>query len=198
MDNFSKMTDDVLVAKYVGGCNEAFDELLLRYKDRLYNYISYQLSQQADLVDDIFQETFVKAIMTLKSCRYTEGGYFLSWLTRIAHNLIIDNYRQDAHMHVVSHDDDNIDLLNNADLVDSYHEAELINEQTLRDVKRLMNNLPDNQREVVYMRYYENKSFKEIADETGVSINTSLGRMRYAIMNMRRMAEEYDISLEML
>ena len=199
MNKLSHASDEVLVNLYTDGCNEAFDALLDRYKTRLYDYICYQLGFRQDAyADDIFQETFVKAIMTLKNKRYTHDGHFLPWLTRIAHNLIADLYRRELPMTSAANDGDNADILNNAQLVETYYEAELINEQTLKDVKRLMMQLPEPQREVVQMRFYEELSFKEIADKTGVSINTSLGRMRYAIMNIRRMAETYGISLEML
>lgn len=198
MDNLCQLHDDELVERYITGCNEAFDELLYRYKDRLFDYISYQLGPQQDLADDVFQETFVKVIVTLKQERYVGAGYFFSWLTRIAHNVIMDLFRQDAQLSVVTSDNAEVDLLNNAHIVDSYCEAQIINEQTLCDVKKLMEHLPETQREVVFMRYYENKSFKEIADLTGVSINTSLGRMRYALLNMRKMADDHGISLELI
>ena len=136
--------------------------------------------------------------MTLKNKRYTHDGHFLPWLTRIAHNLIADLYRRELPMTSAANDGDNADILNNAQLVETYYEAELINEQTLKDVKRLMMQLPEPQREVVQMRFYEELSFKEIANRTGVSINTSLGRMHYALINMRRMAENYGISLELI
>ena len=197
MDSYMQMTDQELVKRYVSGCNEAFDCILERYQDRLYQYIFFSV-RNSDLADDIFQETFIKAIVNLRQGSYTESGRFYSWLTRIAHNLIIDQYRQESNISMVSHDDYVGDNLSDENLSESYAEAELVNEQTLRDVKRLMEHLPENQREVVFMRYYQDLSFKEIADITGVSINTSLGRMRYAVMNMRKMAKEYGISLEMM
>lgn len=197
MDKYQQMTDQELVKSYVSGCNEAFDCILERYQDRLYQYIFFSV-RNSDLADDIFQETFIKAIVNLRQGSYTESGRFYSWLTRIAHNLIIDQYRQESNISMVSHDDYVGDNLSDENLSESYAEAELVNEQTLRDVKRLMEHLPENQREVVFMRYYQDLSFKEIADITGVSINTSLGRMRYAVMNMRKMAKEYGISLEMM
>ena len=199
MNKLSHASDEVLVNLYTDGCNEAFDALLDRYKTRLYDYICDQLGFRQDAyADDIFQETFVKAIMTLKNKRYTHDGHFLPWLTRIAHNLIADLYRRELPMTSAANDGDNADILNNAQLVETYYEAELINEQTLKDVKRLMMQLPEPQREVVQMRFYEELSFKEIANRTGVSINTSLGRMHYALINMRRMAENYGISLELI
>jgi len=188
------MTDEELVILYSKGENQAFDTLLNRYQNRLYSYI-YFIVKSTELAEDIFQETFVKAIMTIKQGRYTENGKFPAWLTRIAHNLIIDNYRQERNENVISNDDSEIDLLNNMKLSEGNIEMEIINEQIHDDVRHLVKQLPDNQREVVYMRFYQDLSFKEIADITGVSINTALGRMRYAILNLRRMAEEKEMIL---
>lgn len=148
-----------------------------------------------ELAEDIFQETFVKVIMTIKQGRYTENGKFKAWITRIAHNLIIDGIRQERNENTISNDEVEVDLLNNMKLCDGTVEDNLVRRQVLSDVKKLVRHLPDNQREVLEMRYYRNLSFKEIADITGVSINTALGRMRYAILNMRRMAEESRMEL---
>ena len=148
-----------------------------------------------DVADDIFQDTFIKIIMTLKQGRYTETGKFGSWLTRIAHNLIIDYYRQSKSENNVSTDEYSADLLNRRDLCDDNIEDHLVIDQIHADVRNLIEALPDSQREVLKMRYYNDMSFKEIADATGVSINTALGRMRYAILNMRRIAEEKSIEL---
>ena len=194
MDKLCLHTDDQLVALYVSGKNEAFDVLLERYKDKLYSYI-YYIIKNADLADDLFQETFVKAIMTIKQGRYVETGKFYGWLTRIAHNLLIDQFRNERNENTVSNDETEGDLFNSCALYDDCTENMLAYEQSLNDVKKLMEHLPDNQREVVFMRYYQDLSFKEISDITGVSINTALGRMRYAILNMRRMAQENNIAL---
>nr|WP_321372995.1 sigma-70 family RNA polymerase sigma factor [uncultured Bacteroides sp.] len=194
MKNLKKMTDEELVILYSKGENQAFDTLLNRYQNRLYSYI-YFIVKSTELAEDIFQETFVKAIMTIKQGRYIENGKFPAWLTRIAHNLIIDNYRQERNENVISNDDSEIDLLNNMKLSEGNIEMEIINDQIHNDVRHLVKLLPDNQREVVYMRFYQDLSFKEIADITGVSINTALGRMRYAILNLRRMAEEKEMIL---
>ena len=189
------LTDDMLVARYSEGDNKAFDELLARYQSKLFNYVFFIVRSQ-ELAEDIFQETFVKAITTIQQGRYTPSGKFGSWLTRIAHNMIVDSYRQERNENTISNDEVEVDLFNDADLCDDNIETQMVNEQTLTDVRRLMDALPSNQREVVYMRYYQDLSFKEIAEITGVSINTALGRMRYAIMGMRRMAEEKHIVLE--
>ena len=194
MENLKSMTDEQLVRLYASQNNEAFDVLLDRYKDRLYSYILYSI-QNTDLADDIFQETFIKAIVQIRNSRYTETGKFYPWLTRIAHNLIIDQYRQERNEKNISNDESEVDLYNNINLSDADIESNMICEQTLEDVKRLVDFLPDNQKAVVEMRYYQDLSFKEISDLTGVSINTALGRMRYAIINMRRMAAENNLYL---
>ena len=183
MKKQTNATDETLVALYAQGNNEAFDILLNRYKDRLYAYIYYTVRNE-ELAEDIFQETFTKAIVTIQQGRYNENGKFPAWLTRIAHNLIIDCFRQEER-----------NLLNNIRLSEGTVESEIVNHQILSDVRRLIKHLPDEQREVVHMRFYQDLSFKEIAEMTGVSINTSLGRMRYAILNLRRMAEKYGIAL---
>jgi len=191
------MTDEQLVSQYSEGNNSAFDILLNRYKNKLYSYIYFNVRDN-DKADDLFQETFVKAIMTIQQGRYVESGRFGAWLTRIAHNLIIDSFRLDQSDNEISNDSTEYDLFASADVVDDSIETRMLNEQTLKEVKILMNMLPDNQREVVYMRYYQDISFKEIAEMTGVSINTALGRMRYALLNLRRMADERSISLSLL
>lgn len=195
MENLNQLADDMLVALYSKGVNKAFDELLSRYQSKLFNYIYFVVRNQ-ELAEDIFQETFVKAIVTIQQGRYTADGKFGAWLTRIAHNLVIDSFRQERNENTVSNDESEVDLLNNVDLCDDNIEMQMVNDQTLADVRRLVDALPDNQREVVYMRFYQDLSFKEIAEITGVSINTALGRMRYAILNMRRIAQEKDIVLQ--
>ena len=194
MENLKRLADDQLVTLYLQGNNSAFDVLLKRHQDRLFNYI-YFLVRSREVAEDIFQETFVKAIMTLQQGRYTNDGKFSAWITRIAHNLVIDQFRTERNENLVSNDESEIDLLNNAKLVEGNVENRMVNEQVLKDVRALVDELPDCQREVVFMRYYQDMSFKDIADITGVSINTALGRMRYAIMNMRRIAQEKNVSL---
>lgn len=196
MIDFKKMTDEQLVIAYAEGNNFAFDVLLNRHKSNVYSYI-YFIVRNRELAEDIFQETFVKAIITIKQGRYTENGKFRAWINRIAHNLIIDSYRQEKNEQMISNDECEIDLFNNHKLSDGTIEDEMIKKQILSDVKRLIEYLPDNQKEVLILRYYQNLSFKEIAEITDVSINTALGRMRYAILNMRRMAEEKNIILTM-
>lgn len=194
MQNLSKLADDQLVAAYANGNNEAFDTLLNRHKDRVYSYILH-IVKNRDQAEDIFQETFVKAITTIKQGRYTDSGKFSAWISRIAHNLIIDFYRQEKAENTVSTDGDDTDMLNRRDLADENVEDRLVTEQIHDDIRRIIEALPDNQREVLIMRYYRDMSFKEIAEATNVSINTALGRMRYAILNMRRIAQENNIVL---
>ncbi|HCO67131.1 MAG TPA: RNA polymerase subunit sigma-24 [Dysgonomonas sp.] len=194
MESLKVMTDEELVVSYSLGNNLAFDELLHRYQREVYNYIYFVIRNRI-LTEDIFQETFVKAIMTIKQGRYTENGKFRGWIMRIAHNLMIDHFRREKNENTVSNDEMEMDLLNNASLCDATIEQQLIYDQILRDVKRLVKYLPDSQREVIEMRYYQGMSFKEISEKEGISINTALGRMRYAILNIRKMVEENSIEL---
>lgn len=194
MENLKLMTDDQLVMSYAKGNNSAFDILLKRHKQGVYSYI-YFIVRNHELAEDIFQETFMKAIITLKQGRYTENGKFRAWINRIAHNLIIDYFRQEKNEQTVSNDEYEVDLFNNRKFSDGTIEDDLVRSQILSDVRRLVEYLPEAQKEVLILRYYKDLSFKEIADITGVSINTALGRMRYAILNMRKMAEEKQIIL---
>lgn len=194
MQKHNRLTDEQLVADFANGNNDAFDTLLRRQEARVFNYI-YNIVKSKDVADDIFQETFVKAITTIKLGHYTDSGKFSAWITRIAHNLIIDYYRQTKRENTISADQDESDVLNRRDLSDDNIEDLMVTTQIYTDVKRIMESLPDSQREVLDMRFYRNMSFKEIAEATGVSINTALGRMRYAILNMRRIAADKNIVL---
>jgi RNA polymerase sigma-70 factor (ECF subfamily) len=196
MKSLKMMSDEELVVLYADGENAAFDVLLSRYKSGIYSYI-YYIVRNKDLAEDIFQETFVKVITTVRQGRYTENGKFKAWITRIAHNLVIDYFRQERNENTVSNDDTEVDLFNNMKLCDGTIEDHLVRSQVLSDVKKLIHHLPKSQREVLEMRYYQDMSFKEIADITGVSINTALGRMRYAILNMRRMVAENRMELSL-
>lgn len=184
----------MLVREYAEGNNDAFDTLLRRHQDRIYSYI-LRVIKNEDVANDIFQETFVKAIMTIRQGRYTENGKFPAWISRIAHNLIIDYYRQEKSENLQSVDLTEVDILNRRDLCEETIEDVIITDQIFADVKYLIEELPDLQKEVLKMRYYQGLSFKEIAELTGVSINTALGRMRYAILNLRRIAHDKDIIL---
>lgn len=196
MIRLNEMTDEELALSYVRGNNQAFDLLLSRNQSKLFSYILFVVHEQ-DLANDIFQETFVKVITKLQEGRYIDSGKFSAWIMRIAHNVIMDWYRDNRAKNIVETSDDN-DLSNvtGNDITDFNIEDRCVNEQVLRDVKKMMNLLPPTQREIVFMRFYQEMSFKEIAETTGVSINTALGRMRYAILNMRRMARKNKLSLE--
>lgn len=196
MGNKRGISDEELVKKYAQGDNEAFNVLLRRHQDRVYNYI-LRIIKNEEVANDIFQETFVKAIHTIRQGRYTESGKFPAWISRIAHNLIIDFYRQEKSENIYSGDLEDMDIFNRKDLCEETIEDIIIAEQIREDVKYLIDELPALQREVLIMRYYQGLSFKEIAELTNVSINTALGRMRYAILNMRRIAAEQDIILTM-
>lgn len=194
MQKSVRLTDEALVASYAEGSNEAFDVLLNRYRSKVFSYIFHIVKNQ-DVADDIFQETFVKIIMTIKQGRYVETGKFSAWVTRIARNLVIDYFRQEKSENLVSIDNDDVDLLNRRDLSDSTIEDNMVQTQICNDIRRLIHSLPDSQRNVIEMRFYQNMSFKEIADATNVSINTALGRMRYALMHIRKLAKENNIAL---
>ena len=195
MSTLESMTDEELALSYINGNNQAFDKLLSRSQDKIFNYIMYIVKDE-DLANDLFQETFLKAITKMRSGRYTDTGKFFWWLTRVAHNVIIDYYRAQKSSKIVEPTKDNdLSNLSSNSLMDSNRESELANEQVLRDVKKLVEALPESQREVVIMRYFQELSFKEIAEITGVSINTSLGRMRYALMNLRKLTHQHGVNL---
>ena len=196
MNKYVSMTDDELVSRYANGENEAFASLLNRHNKRIFSYLLFYVKDE-DVANDIFQDTFFRAITVIRQHRYSANDKFFSFLCRVAHNLIIDYFRARKSENQVGEEClDYANVLQQADLQDANVEDKLVASQILKDVKKLMNELPDSQREIVRMRFYENLSFKEIAELTNISINTALGRMRYAIMNMRRMAEENHLALE--
>ena len=197
MKKLQDMTDEELALSYIDGTNRAFDLLLLRNQSHIYSYILF-IVHDRETAEDLFQDTFVKAIAYMQDGRYTTSGKFAGWLMRIAHNTVMDWYRSLAQFHFVEANKDN-DLSNVSDpsLVVDNIENQYVNSQTLKDVRRLLDMLPMIQREVVYMRFYQQLSFKEIAETTNCSINTALGRMRYAVLNMRRMAKTYGMTLQL-
>ena len=197
MDNLKGMTDEELALSYVGGNNKAFDLLLSRTQSKLFSYILFVVHDH-DRANDVFQETFVKVITKLHQGKYVNSGKFSAWLMRIAHNVIMDWYRDHRTENIVEPNEENdLSNISSRDLMEANVENQYVNTQVLNDVTRMMNQLPPTQREVVYMRFYQDMSFKEIAETTGVSINTSLGRMRYAVMNMRKMARDHQIMLQL-
>ncbi|MBS2100084.1 RNA polymerase sigma factor [Carboxylicivirga linearis] len=194
MDKQTMLSDEELVKNFIAGNVTCIDVLIDRHKAKVFSYIMMCVKQQ-ELAEDIFQEAFIRVIKTLKKGRYSDSGKFSSWVMRIAHNLIIDHYRKQKNQVMVSNDNYEFDLFNSARFSDKSVEEKLVHDQILSEVGMLVKMLPDNQREVVEMRHYKGLSFKEIAEETNVSINTALGRMRYALMNLRRMMEERNLSL---
>lgn len=197
MKNTNEYTDEELALAYSRGNNRAFDELLARMQDKLFSYILFVVHNE-DIANDLFQETFVKVIAKLQEGRYTDSGRFSAWVMRIAHNVVIDWFRDERIRNAVdTHADNNLTDVSVQGILDSNIENRYVNDQVMIDVKRIMNRLPPVQREVVYMRYYRSMSFKEIAATTGVSLNTALGRMRYALMNMRRISKTYGIALQL-
>ena len=194
MEKLKQMTDDMLVTLYLKGNNSAFDILLNRHQDRLFNYI-YFLVRSREVAEDIFQETFVKAVRVIDQGRYTDQGRFLSWVMRIAHNQVIDHFRSQRKDHVINESEAGYDIIGTMRFSEPTTEDELVHgemEQTIRD---LIDLLPEEQQEVVRLRYYSKLSFQEIAEHTDVSINTALGRMRYALINMRQMIKKRNLVL---
>lgn len=197
MKDFTTLTDEELAVCYMNGDNRAFDLLLSHNQSKLFSYIFFVVHNE-DEANDIFQDTFIKIIVKLKNGRYSPTGSFCAWCIRIAHNIIMDRYRNYRSDHIVEPTADNdLSNLRTENVQDESIESRYVNSQIMNDVRKIMNNLPAPQREVVFMRFYQEMSFKEIADVTNVSINTALGRMRYAVMNMRRMAREHNIELEL-
>lgn len=196
MENLNLMTDEELAIMYADGDNKAFDLLLSRNQEKLFTYILFVVGDR-EMANDMFQETFFKVVSRLQQGKYIANGKFSAWLMRIAHNVIMDWYRQQRAQNIVDAPKEN-DLSNvGSTLLESSREGELVNNQVMEDVRRMMSHLPASQREVVFMRFYQQMSFKEIAEATGVSINTALGRMRYAILNLRRMTREHQLTLQM-
>lgn len=196
MENLNLMTDEELAIMYVDGDNKAFNLLLSRNQEKLFTYILFVVRDR-EMANDMFQETFFKVVSRLQQGKYIANGKFSAWLMRITHNVIMDWYRQQRAQNIVDAPKEN-DLSNvGSTLLESSREGELVNNQVMEDVRRMMSHLPASQREVVFMRFYQQMSFKEIAEATGVSINTALGRMRYAILNLRRMTREHQLTLQM-
>ncbi|MBO5428200.1 MAG: sigma-70 family RNA polymerase sigma factor [Prevotella sp.] len=194
--SLSALTNEQLAVAYMDGNNGAFDLLLERNKTKLFSYILFVVRSR-DVADDIFQDTFVKVIVKLQRGEYRPSGKFSAWLTRIAHNVIMDRFRSQQNSSTVDVENE-MARVEGDSLTDEPVENSFINEQTFTDVKHLMDNLPPLQREVVFMRYFQEMSFKEIAEATGVSINTSLGRMHYAVNNLRKMVKNNNMELHIV
>lgn len=194
MDNqFQHLDDAILVSDYINGNERALEALVLRHKMKIYNFI-YSKVFDRDTAEDIFQETFIKVIKTLKRGVYNEEGKFLPWVMRIAHNLVIDFFRKNNRIPTFDNNDD-YDIFQLISDGNPTAERSMIDEQVVEDLQKLIVELPQDQKDVLTMRLYKDMSFKEIAESTGVSINTALGRMRYAIINLRKLVDEHQIIL---
>jgi RNA polymerase sigma factor (sigma-70 family) len=188
------LNDQDLVQAYIKGDHTAIETLINRHRSKVFTYILLTIKNQ-QLAEDLFQETFIKVVQSLRGGKYKDNGRFLSWVIRIAHNLIIDHFRKEKQMNSVSNDDTEVDLFNSRKFSDRNIEEIIVNNQIRAELRSLINELPEDQREVVLLRHYGELSFKEIADQTNVSINTALGRMRYALINLRKLIREKDLSL---
>lgn len=190
---YSETPDARLISLYIAGSEIALEVLIKRHQAKIYGFIFSKVSD-ADLADDIFQDTFIKVIHTLKGGKYNEEGKFLPWVMRIAHNLVMDFYRKQKRTQVINDSQDKPLFAFLSDAGDSIEKL-MINEQIEKDLKFLIQELPNDQKQVVLMRIYQNLSFKEIAEQTDVSINTALGRMRYALLNLRKLIQDKNIIL---
>ncbi len=192
--NKNQSTDQDLVKRFIQGDKSAIEILINRHKNRVFTYIVLIVRNQ-QLAEDIFQDTFIKVIKSLKEGRYRDNGRFISWVIRIAHNLMIDHFRKEKQLNTISNDNYETDIFNSQKFADLTIEDEIVYDQITQDIRRLVQELPEDQREVVILRHYCGLSFKEIADQTNVSINTALGRMRYALINLRRLIKEKNLNL---
>ncbi len=190
----TKLTDYELVNRFINGEQSSFEILVKRHKDKVYTYILLMVKNE-HLAHDIFQDTFIKVVKSLKTGKYQDNGKFISWVVRIAHNLIIDHFRKEKQMKTYSNDEYELDIFNSSRFSDKTIEENLINDQIMSDVRALVEYLPDEQKEVIVLRHFMGLSFKEIAEQTNVSINTALGRMRYALINLRKLVDEKKLSL---
>lgn len=193
--DYSKMSDSELIKSYLSGNESSLEFLVNKHQQRIFSYILIRI-QDEDLANDIFQDTFVKVINTLKRGKYNEEGKFLQWTMRIAHNLIIDHYRREKRMPTMSPTDE-FDIFNILKDGSLNVESSIIKEQIENDLHKLIEKLPEEQKEVLKLRHFSDLSFKEIAEQTDVSINTALGRMRYALINLRKLMEKNHVNLLM-
>jgi RNA polymerase sigma-70 factor (ECF subfamily) len=190
----NKKTDFELVTEFLNGNQYSIEILINRHKDKVYTYI-FLLVKNQELAEDLFQDTFIKVIKSLHAGKYQDNGKFVSWVVRIAHNLVIDYFRKENQLKVTSNDNYEYNIFNSQKFSDKTIEEELIGEQITKDVRALIDELPEDQKEVIILRHFIGLSFKEIADHTQVSINTALGRMRYALINLRKLIEQKNLTL---
>lgn len=196
MKTLIHLSDYELVQDFIKGNQSSLELLINRHRKKIYTYIILVVKDKY-LAEDIFQDTFIKVIKSLKEGRYRDNGKFISWVIRIAHNLMIDHFRKEKQLNTISNNSYETDIFNSKKFAEPTIEEELVHIQITKDIRRLVQELPDDQREVVMLRHYCGLSFKEIAEQTNVSINTALGRMRYALINLRKMIEEHNLSLSM-
>ena len=192
--NVTTLSDRVLLNNYLLGDRSAISELIERHSRRVRSYIGMMVKDDA-VADDIFQETFIKAVKVIDEGGYTDSGKFLSWILRIAHNRVLDHFRREKSSRLLNEKDAGYDVLGTLRFTENSIEEDIVQSELMDTVRRLVEELPDDQREVVRLRYYSKLSFQEIAEQTNVSINTALGRMRYALINLRRMIKEKNIVL---
>ena len=190
----NQLSDQELIQRFLKGNHNSIEILINRHKNKVYTYIILTVKNQ-HLAEDIFQDTFIKVIKSLHAGKYRDNGKFLSWVIRIAHNLIIDHFRKEKQINTFTSDDYEADIFNSKKISDGNIEEFIIRDQILNDVRSLINELPDDQKQVILLRHYGGLSFKEIAEQTNVSINTALGRMRYALINLRKIIREKKINL---
>ena len=188
------VTDKELVSKYLNGNQASLEKLIHRHKNKVFAYI-LMVVKDKQLADDIFQDTFIKVINTIRAGSYKEEGKFIQWVMRIAHNLIIDYFRKSKRIPVIDNNSGDFDIFDTIKFTDDSIEDRIITQQIHQDVRKLINLLPPEQKEVLFMRHYSEMSFKDIAEQTDVSINTALGRMRYALINLRKLIEQKDVIL---
>lgn len=188
------VSDKELIGKYLNGNQASLEKLIHRHKNKVFAYI-LMVVKDKQLADDIFQDTFIKVINTIRAGSYKEEGKFIQWVMRIAHNLIIDYFRKSKRIPVIDNNSEDFDIFDTIKFTDDSIEDRIITEQIHQDVRKLINLLPHEQKEVLFMRHYSEMSFKDIAEQTDVSINTALGRMRYALINLRKLIEQKDVIL---
>lgn len=194
MKDTNQITDYDLVKRFIDGDKLAIERLVLRHKDRLYTYI-YLIVKNTELAEDIFQDTIIKVIKSLKTGKYSDNGKYLAWVLRIAHNLVIDFYRKKKKLKHISNDQYDVDILNSTKYAEKNVEDIMLIQHTQQELLQMLDFLPNDQKEIIKLRFYKGLSFKEISEDTGVGINTALGRMRYALINLRKQVDEKNINL---
>ncbi|MBN2777222.1 MAG: sigma-70 family RNA polymerase sigma factor [Bacteroidales bacterium] len=192
--NLQNCTDQELIERFIKGEKRCMEVLISRHKQKVYSYILITV-KNTHVADDLFQDTFIKVINSLKAGTYTDKGKFISWVIRIAHNITIDYFRREKNLNTYSNDDNDVDIFNNDKFSDDNIEDKLIGDQIESDVRSLIDFLPEEQKQIILMRHFAGMSFKDIAEQTNVSINTALGRMRYALINLRKIVEEKNVIL---